>query len=78
MTFTRRLTSRQFKALVALESKDTILYHDLPTYVGRSTMNDMVVMGFAEVVPKSGGTYSKNHAWRLVRPALSDPQARED
>lgn len=67
MTFTRTLTSRQLKALIALESKDMLLYHDLPTFVGRGTMAEMVAMGFAEVVPESGGAYSKNHAWRLAK-----------
>lgn len=62
----RELKDRQRRALLAFEDKPTLRFHDLPPYVGRTTMAELVSMGLVEPADPKVGPYSKVFEWRRV------------
>jgi hypothetical protein len=64
-------TERKRRALLALQQNAVVRYGDLPIYVGRGTMAELVTMGLAETVNKEAGEYSKYFGWRLLSKTLS-------
>jgi hypothetical protein len=62
------ITHRQKAVLDALKERSELRIYELPDFVGRGTMAGLVDAGLVEVVPGSGGPYSKYYAWRLRLP----------
>jgi len=62
----RDLTGRQQRALAVLQENAVVRFADLPPYVGRTTMAELVIKGLAEPVNKEAGAYSKHFGWRLA------------
>jgi len=62
-----RLNNRHLRVLKALQERP-LRWCDLPIYVGRTTMFELVDAGLVEIVDPSVGAYATNHAWRLVPP----------
>ena len=61
------VTGRKRRALQALGEKPIVHLYDLPPYIGRGTMDELVAIGLAEIVNAETGRCSKYFGWRLVQ-----------
>jgi hypothetical protein len=60
------LNFRHRKAMAAFKVAPTLSWADLPPYVGRGTMSELMLMGLVEAADPTIGPYSKLYEWRRV------------
>jgi hypothetical protein len=52
--------------LNAFDGREKLKFHDLPTFVGRSTMSELMRMGLVKAADPTIGPYRKKYEWRRV------------